>query len=234
MCTGRIDLAFIVKAFLEGADGVYIAGCKLNECNYTTQGNFYALNISLLFKRIMEHIGIKKERLKIDFLSSSEGQHFAETVSEFIKTIRDIGPIGEIEQIDSDELYHKLSYILELVPYLKIATRDKLLQKISDESQWDGLFTLEEVQRLINEPPVYWIDPERCAACTLCAQRCPVDAIDGGKNKIHIIIQEKCIRCGTCFAVCPSKFSAVKKLSGEKAPDPIPEEKRVIKRAQTG
>jgi NADH-quinone oxidoreductase subunit F len=61
-------------------------------------------------------------------------------------------------------------------------------------------------------------------------RKCPVDAIDGGKKKIHIIDQEKCTKCGTCFEVCPSRFSAVRKISGEPVPSPIPEEERTITR----
>ena len=64
----------------------------------------------------------------------------------------------------------------------------------------------------------------------LCLKRCPDDAIDGGKKKIHIIDQEKCNNCGTCFDVCPSRFSAVVKISGEPVPPPIPEEQRTIAR----
>jgi NADH-quinone oxidoreductase subunit F len=64
----------------------------------------------------------------------------------------------------------------------------------------------------------------------ICARKCPAGAIIGGKNKIHIIDQEKCTNCGTCFEVCPSKFSAVKRLSGEPVPPPIPEDARTIVR----
>lgn len=79
----------------------------------------------------------------------------------------------------------------------------------------------------------YYIDPARCAACMICLRKCPVDAIDGGKKKIHIIDGEKCTNCGTCFEVCPSRFSAVKKISGEPVPAPIPEEERkIIKKAE--
>jgi NADH-quinone oxidoreductase subunit F len=74
----------------------------------------------------------------------------------------------------------------------------------------------------------YYIDPVKCKACMICLRKCPADAIDGGKKKIHIIDQEKCTNCGTCFEVCPSKFGAVKKISGEPVPPPIPEEKRII------
>ncbi|MGD9286168.1 MAG: NADH-ubiquinone oxidoreductase-F iron-sulfur binding region domain-containing protein [Desulfobacterales bacterium] len=76
----------------------------------------------------------------------------------------------------------------------------------------------------------YHIDPESCRACMICARKCPADAIDGGKKKIHIIDQEKCTKCGTCFEVCPSRFGAVQKISGQPVPSPIPEEKRIITR----
>ena len=68
----------------------------------------------------------------------------------------------------------------------------------------------------------------------ICLKRCPVDAIDGGKNLIHIVKQDDCIRCGTCFDVCPPKFGAVDKIDGEDVPDPIPEEKRTIVRKKAG
>lgn len=73
----------------------------------------------------------------------------------------------------------------------------------------------------------YYIDPGKCRACMICLKKCPVDAIDGGKKKIHIIDREKCTDCGTCFEVCPSRFSAVRKISGEPVPSPIPEEERM-------
>jgi len=74
----------------------------------------------------------------------------------------------------------------------------------------------------------YYIDPDKCKACMICLKKCPVKAINGGKKKIHIIDQEKCTNCGTCFEVCPARFGAVKKISGEPVPSPIPEEKRII------
>ena len=54
------------------------------------------------------------------------------------------------------------------------------------------------------------------------------DAIDGGKNKIQMVDQDKCTTCGTCYEVCPPRFGAVQKISGEPVPDPIPEEERII------
>ncbi len=76
----------------------------------------------------------------------------------------------------------------------------------------------------------YYIDPVKCQACMICLRQCPVEAIDGGKKKIHVIDQEKCTNCGTCFEVCPSRFGAVIKLSGQPVPAPIPEDARTIVR----
>jgi NADH:ubiquinone oxidoreductase subunit F (NADH-binding)/(2Fe-2S) ferredoxin/ferredoxin len=76
----------------------------------------------------------------------------------------------------------------------------------------------------------YYIDPNKCQACMICLRQCPAGAIAGGKNQIHVIDQEKCTKCGTCFEVCPPRFGAVKKISGEPVPSPLPEEARMIAR----
>ncbi|MFC1875269.1 NADH-quinone oxidoreductase subunit NuoF [Chloroflexota bacterium] len=72
---------------------------------------------------------------------------------------------------------------------------------------------------------LFHILPEKCQGCLICMRNCPVDAIIGDKRMIHVIDQEKCTKCGTCLDVCPSRFSAVVKVSGEQpeTPDkPIP------------
>jgi NADH-quinone oxidoreductase subunit F len=74
----------------------------------------------------------------------------------------------------------------------------------------------------------YYIDPEKCKACMLCLKRCPEEAIDGGKKRVHSIIQDKCTKCGTCLDVCPSRFDAVKKLSGVPIAPSTPEATRTI------
>jgi len=79
----------------------------------------------------------------------------------------------------------------------------------------------------------YHIDPDKCQACMICLRKCPAEAIDGGKKKIHIIDQDKCTNCGTCFEVCPPRFGAVAKISGEGLPAPIPEDERNITRKST-
>ena len=68
----------------------------------------------------------------------------------------------------------------------------------------------------------YYIDPEACKACQICFRQCPVDAIEGGKKTIHVIQQDTCTKCGTCIAVCPTRFSAVKVITGEPVPPSTP------------
>ncbi|BBO92973.1 NADH-quinone oxidoreductase subunit NuoF [Desulfosarcina ovata] len=78
----------------------------------------------------------------------------------------------------------------------------------------------------------YYIDPTKCKACRMCFRKCPANAIDSAKNKVHIIDQEKCTKCGTCFEVCPPKFGAVTKISGQPVPPPVPEEERTIRKSK--
>lgn len=230
MCSGRVDLSFMLRPFYNRMDGVYIAGCRLDECKYITHGNYHALNMVLLCKKVMEHIGLNPERLRIEFMSSAEGSRFAETVNDFIRKIRAIGPFGGGEGLNENELTSRLNQIMTLIPYMKIAKRDKLSSRLKDQEAWNKLFTRDEIETLFRELPSYYIDPEKCQACMTCAKRCPVDAILSGKNLIHIIDQGKCVKCGTCLEVCPPKFGAVTKISGEPVPPPIPEEKRTIVR----
>ena len=84
--------------------------------------------------------------------------------------------------------------------------------------------------RVCKELISYYIDPAKCQACLICLRNCPVDAIDGGKGRIHVIDQGKCTKCDTCFEVCPPRFSAVTKISGEPVPPAPPEEERAVTR----
>jgi coenzyme F420-reducing hydrogenase delta subunit/NAD-dependent dihydropyrimidine dehydrogenase PreA subunit len=230
MCSGRVDLEHVLRAFANGMDGVFIGGCRLNECNYITHGNYDALNMVLLCKRIMEHIGLNPERLRIEFMSSADGNLFAEIMGDFGNRVKELGPLGKAEGIEQEALAAKLTEIRRLVPYIKLVKNEKLASRLQNPEEYDQLFTKDEIDRLFGEVISYYIDPKKCQACLICARRCPVEAIAGAKNQIHVIDQVKCIKCGTCLDVCPAKFGAVVEYRGEPAPPPLPEEQRTIVR----
>jgi NADH-quinone oxidoreductase subunit F len=78
----------------------------------------------------------------------------------------------------------------------------------------------------------FYIQPEKCQACLICKRNCPVDAIIGERNQIHVIDQAKCVKCGTCYDVCPARFSAIARLSGQPVPESLPVEKRALVRSK--
>lgn len=232
MCSGRVDLSFVLRAFLNDADAVFVGGCRLNECNYITHGNYQALNMVHLCKKLMEHIGLNPKRLRVEFMSAGEGNLFAEIMNDFSKKVRELGPLGkgEGENIGEDELKSRLRELIKLVPYIKLAKKEKLETRLDSLDKYDQLYTSEEIDELLRDVVSYYIDPEKCQACGICARKCPVEAIDGGKNRIHIIDQDKCIKCGTCFEACPPKFQAITKIVHDPVPEPLPEESRVLVR----
>jgi F420-non-reducing hydrogenase iron-sulfur subunit len=230
MCSGRVDPEFVFRAFSNGMDGVFIGGCRLNECNYVTHGNYHALNMTLLCKRIMEHVGLNPNRLRIEFMSSAEGNRFAEVMGEFGDQVKQLGRLGKAEGVEQRELKSRLAEVRRLVPYIKRVKNEKLASRLVNPEEYDGLFTRDEVHRLFSEVISYYIDPEKCQACMICAKRCPVGAIVGAKNQVHVVDQVKCIKCETCFEACPTKFGAVTRVSGGPVPPPLPVERRTIVR----
>jgi F420-non-reducing hydrogenase iron-sulfur subunit len=92
MCSGRIDPAFVLEAFKDGADGVLVAGCHLpSDCHYIS-GNFKALRRINLLKKVLKDFGIEPERLRLEWISASEGDKFAAVVRSMVEDIKKLGP----------------------------------------------------------------------------------------------------------------------------------------------
>jgi len=92
MCSGRVDPSFILEALRDGADGVLVAGCHPpSDCHYIN-GNFKALRRIMLLKKVLEQFGIESERLRLEWISASEGDKFAAVVKDMVEQIKKLGP----------------------------------------------------------------------------------------------------------------------------------------------
>ncbi len=147
MCSGRVDLSFILRAFSNGTDGVFIGGCWLGECHYVTEGNYDAVSMVHICKKLMEQIGVNPERLRLEWVSASEGIRYAEIMTDFTKKLKELGPLG----IDENGLKLKLEAAKNLVPYIKLVERERLRVHFETEEEYDEFFTSEEVNRLFHE-----------------------------------------------------------------------------------
>ncbi|MEW6173856.1 MAG: hydrogenase iron-sulfur subunit [Bacillota bacterium] len=90
-CAGRVEPEFIVAALKNGADGVFVGGCHPGECRYK-EGNHKAGRIFKLLKTVLTGMGIEAERVRMEWISASEGKRFAEIMAEFCTAIERIGP----------------------------------------------------------------------------------------------------------------------------------------------
>ncbi len=151
MCSGRVDLEFILRAFSNGQDGVFIGGCKLDECNYVTHGNYDALANTYITKKILEHIGLNPERLRIEFMTGADGNLLAEYTDDFSKKVKELGPIGKAEGIDKKELKLKLEAARKLVPYMRLVERQRLRVPVKSKEAYTEFFESSEINALFDE-----------------------------------------------------------------------------------
>jgi coenzyme F420-reducing hydrogenase delta subunit len=91
MCSGRVDPAFILKAFFDGADGVLVGGCHPGDCHYI-KGNYYAERRIKITQRLLDILGIGRERLRLEWVSAAEGTKFAAVVNDFTSRLQELGP----------------------------------------------------------------------------------------------------------------------------------------------
>lgn len=151
MCTGRVDLEFVLRALSKGADGVFIGGCWLGECHYVTEGNYDALFNMHFGRKLLERIGINPKRLRLEWISASEGTRYAEVMNDFGKQLKALGPLGESEGLDAETLKLNLMAVTKLLPYAKLVERERLRVKFDKQEQYDEYFASDEFNRLFEE-----------------------------------------------------------------------------------
>ena len=91
MCSGRVAPTFVLKAFREGADGVLVCGCHIGDCHYI-DGNHKTLRRMPLLKKMLAQLGIEEERVRLEWVSASEGDRFASIVNDMTAKVRELGP----------------------------------------------------------------------------------------------------------------------------------------------
>jgi F420-non-reducing hydrogenase iron-sulfur subunit len=92
MCSGRVDVQFVLKAFAKGADGVLIGGCHPGDCHYQ-EGNYKALRRYRLLQRLIGQMGIEEERLRLEWISAAEGDRVRIVINQMVETLKRLGPL---------------------------------------------------------------------------------------------------------------------------------------------
>ncbi|MCL2348919.1 MAG: hydrogenase iron-sulfur subunit [Planctomycetaceae bacterium] len=97
-CTGRIDFNLIVKAFEVGADAVLVSGCHPGDCHYNA-GNYHARRRWIMFRELLDTIGIDMERIHFSWISAAEGKKFQEFVTEIVDKTKKLGPYKDYKTV---------------------------------------------------------------------------------------------------------------------------------------
>lgn len=143
MCSGRVDLEFVLRAFANGMDGVFIGGCWLGECHYVTEGNYDALSMMHLGKKLLERVGVHPDRLRLEWVSASQGIRYAEVVGDFTARLTELGPQNASKL--------KLEAVRKLLPYVKLVEREKLRVRFESKAEYEEFFASEPLNSLFDE-----------------------------------------------------------------------------------
>jgi len=98
-CSGRVDPTLVIKALASGADGVLIAGCHPGDCHYTS-GNIKTLRRFKLLQKLLDQFGIERERVRLEWVSASEGERYARVVRRMTEDIRSLGPLNWKKRVE--------------------------------------------------------------------------------------------------------------------------------------
>ncbi len=93
MCSGRVDPSFVLKALKNGVDGVLVSGCHIGDCHYITGNEYTQERFERLHTILIKQLGIDPKRVRLEWVSASEGKRFAEVITEFTNQIKELGPL---------------------------------------------------------------------------------------------------------------------------------------------
>ncbi|NOZ88208.1 MAG: hydrogenase iron-sulfur subunit [Deltaproteobacteria bacterium] len=151
MCSGRVDLLHILRAFSDGHDGMFIGGCHLGDCHYVSSGNFNAYGLFHVARKILDYIGLNPKRLRLEWVSAGEGIEFSKFMNEFGREIEETGPLGKTEGLDDDTLRFRLTAVKSIAPYVKLVLTHRLNTLERTEKAYYEFFDSDEFERFFQD-----------------------------------------------------------------------------------
>jgi len=151
MCSGRVDPLFILRAFSQGMDGLFIGGCHFNDCHYNTEGNYDAFSMVQIMKKMLKHTGINPDRLRLEWVSAGEGTRFAEIINEFSSKLLTMGPLGQESGMDMNILKSRINAAASIIPYIKLVERERIRAPFRSEDAYREFFASEYFEKLYRE-----------------------------------------------------------------------------------
>lgn len=182
MCSGRVEPYFVLRALEQGADGVLITGCHIGDCHYIS-GNEEAQKRMEMTMELLDKLGLGRDRMRLEWVSASEGQKFAKTMTEFTEQIRKLGPNP-----------------LQPLPQKKKGDPSKLKQVMDDIIEGTGAFDCVECGKCTTVCPVAKYNTE-FAPRTIVLKAMEGVAENVSSNKDVWT----CITCEQCNSMCPYK-----------------------------
>ena len=150
MCSGRVDPVFIFKALLTGIDGVFVLGCHPGDCHYL-EGNYEAEKKFIMVQKFLKMVDFDK-RIRLDWVSASEGARFAKVVTEFIESIREQGPSPLSGENIDQELFNNLKAMENSVSSDRIRALVGRQRKITEvENEYGEKVPIDEFNAIFDE-----------------------------------------------------------------------------------
>ena len=148
MCSARVDPDIVLEMFIQGADGVFVGGCHIGDCHYI-KGNYYAQQRMKVVKKLLAKCGLELERLRLEWVSASEGERFAKLMTEFTAQVSELGPSpvsGEQPDIKKLKLLFAAKNVVEdvrvrslLGKYVEFYEKGNVFGRKMSEEELDGL-----------------------------------------------------------------------------------------------
>jgi coenzyme F420-reducing hydrogenase delta subunit len=148
MCSARVDPGIVLEMFIQGADGVFVGGCHIGDCHYI-KGNYFAQQRIKIVRRLLTKCGLEPERLRLEWVSASEGERFAGLMTEFTTQVSELGPSpvrGEQPDIKKLQLLFAAKNVVEdfrirslLGKYVEFSEKGNVFGRKISEEELDAL-----------------------------------------------------------------------------------------------